>query len=69
MDTCVLCNDLCFFLLASPLQAPFEETDTGGIVTLNQFMDTQAVKDMRDAVEADLVQLIGYFNDGFCGWG
>lgn len=50
-------------------QLPYDEQSTDGIETLTELRTNEGVFDLRGFYEADLVQLVGYFNDGFCGWG
>ena len=51
------------------MQLPYDETTTDGREALQEFRLNEDVALLRDAAEADLVQMIGDFNDGYCGWG
>ncbi|MEP5730302.1 MAG: hypothetical protein ABJL67_13150 [Sulfitobacter sp.] len=55
---------LCLFI-----QAPFAEDNSSGIETLKQVRTNEKIMAIRDRKEADLVQVVGYFQDGYCGWG
>ena len=58
-----------FFFFPLFMQLPYDETTTDGREALQEFRLNEDVALLRDAAEADLVQMIGDFNDGYCGWG
>ena len=57
-------------LITTPLltvQLPYEQTSIDSIRRLTQVRSNNDVVNLRDSTGADLVQMIGYFDDGTCG--
>lgn len=53
------------------MQAPesLEEDEDSGVETLRLSRTNAEIMALRDDKGADLVQVIGHFRDGYCGWG
>ena len=49
------------------LQLPYEQTSIITEDSLFELNSNGDVGDLRDAAGADLVQMVGFFNDGNCG--
>eukprot|EP00904_Undaria_pinnatifida_P008017 jgi/Undpi1/4345/HiC_scaffold_17.g07711.m1 len=50
-------------------QLPFEDTPVKSGDMLFELQQNEEVRGLRDSTGADLVQMIGYFTDDFCGLG